>query len=363
MVAGSSTIDRGAGGKSRGDGFDSAEVLGTWRSLEPPGALLHMATRVDALSAANEFEAEVDVELLNVDATSYRQLRTAAGGDPREMASLIARIVSEHGKMQNPATGSGGVVLGRLSGAGASYRHRGSEVGERVIPLASLIAVPLRLDSVGPVDPRDPQVPVSGRAVVTGRMALAPVPGDLPVQAVITAIDVYPAASHVRSLARPEAHVVVLGSGHAGLAAAAAARERVGPGGLVTVVDSSAAALENASRVDPAAATLQADATDPLAVTAGLGALGLPKSDLTVLSTNVPGCEGTAILLTSDEGTVLFFSTATSFPAAALGADAMSSTARLAIPNGYTEDRGTYLLALLRRNRALLAALETAAPR
>jgi L-erythro-3,5-diaminohexanoate dehydrogenase len=55
---------------------------------------------------------------------------------------------------------------------------------------------------------------------------------------------------------------------------------------------------------------------------------------------------------------VLFFSTATSFPAAALGADSVSSKTRLVIPNGYTDDRGEYTLDLLRRSRTLLAAFE-----
>jgi len=55
---------------------------------------------------------------------------------------------------------------------------------------------------------------------------------------------------------------------------------------------------------------------------------------------------------------VLFFSPATSFPAAALGADSVSSTTRLVIPNGYTQHRGGSALGLLRRDRALRAAGE-----
>jgi L-erythro-3,5-diaminohexanoate dehydrogenase len=72
----------------------------------------------------------------------------------------------------------------------------------------------------------------------------------------------------------------------------------------------------------------------------------------------VPGCEGTAILATSDSGAVLFFSTATAFPAAALGADSLSSRTQLIIPNGYTDDRGAYALSLLRRQPALRTAFE-----
>lgn len=345
-------------------GADPA-VLGSWRAVAPSGTMLHIADQVDADSPANEHEAEVDVEMLNIDAASYRQLRESCSGDPAAMGAAIRDIVFRRGKMQNPVTGSGGVLIGLLTSVGSARRERGEDAptGSRVIPLASLIATPLRLDSVGPVDPDDPQVPATGRAVVTGRMSWAIVPDDLPLSAVLTAIDVYPAASHTRDLARAGGHVVVLGAGHAGLAAVAAAREGVGQGGRVTVVDVSGRALERARRIDPAVTTVLRDATQPVAVAQDAARLGLRPADLTLLCTTVPGCEGTAILLTSDEGTVLFFSTATSFAAAALGADAVSSLASLSIPNGYTPDRGNYLLDLLRRTPPLLDSFTRHDPR
>jgi L-erythro-3,5-diaminohexanoate dehydrogenase len=83
-----------------------------------------------------------------------------------------------------------------------------------------------------------------------------------------------------------------------------------------------------------------------------------PPADLTLLCTSVPGGEGTAILATASRGSVLFFSTATTFAAAGLGADAVGSQARLIIPNGLTDDRGDYAFELLRRNPALLDAFE-----
>lgn len=333
-----------------------AAVLGAWRSLDPKGALPHLAARLEADAPANDYEAEVEVELLNVDATSYRQLRESCRGDPAEMASAVASIVATRGKMQNPVTGSGGVLAGRLSGVGTSFWQQLPGIGARVVPLASLVAIPLRLESVGPVDPSSPQVPVRGRAIVTGRMSCATVPADLPLGAALTALDVYPAASHTRALARPGDHVVVLGCGHAGLAGLVAAREQVGDGGLVTALDAAASALASAAAVDPGCIRLQADARDACQVAAAFAARGLRRADLTLLCATVPGCEGTAILLTRDGGTVLFFSTATSFVAAGLGADSMSSLAVLAIPNGYTPDRGGYLLELLRRHPALLEA-------
>jgi L-erythro-3,5-diaminohexanoate dehydrogenase len=340
-----------------GPWYADADLLGVRRSLEPRGALPHIARRLDAATPANAFEAEVDVEVLNVDATSYREIRERCDGDPARMAATIEDVVRERGKLQNPWTGSGGILAGRVARVGERHWDGDLRVGQRVVPLASLIAIPLRLDTVGPLSPASPQVPVTGRAIVTGHMACEPVPDDLPFGVVLSALDVYPAASHARNLAAPGAHVLVLGAGHAGLLAAAAAHEAVGTEGRVTAVDASPHALARMAAANPATTALLGDATDPVGTVAQLRRHGLPRADLTLVCTSAPGCEGTAILATDDAGAILFFSTATSFPAAALGADSVSSRTRLVIPNGYTDDRGGYALDLLRRSAPLRSAV------
>ena len=68
----------------------------------------------------------------------------------------------------------------------------------------------------------------------------------------VLALDVYPAASHARTLGRPGRHVLVLGAGRAGLLAAAAAHDAVGPAGLVTAVDLAPRALERIAAALPA---------------------------------------------------------------------------------------------------------------
>lgn len=204
--------------------------------------------------------------MLHIDATSYRVIREHAGSDPRAIADLIRTIVAERGKMQNPWTGSGGVLVGRVDTVGAHVESKALDRGQPVVPLVSLIALPLRLVDVGPVDPGSAQIPVRGRAIVTARMPWAILPDDLPRDVALTAFDVYPAAWHVRQRARPGDHVVILGAGHAGVLAAVAAGEAVGETGRVTVIDSSDRSLQRLRSVAPPARAIRADATDPVAV-------------------------------------------------------------------------------------------------
>jgi hypothetical protein len=326
-------------------------ALGSWRSLEPAGALLHLAERIDAESAANEHELELEVDLLHVDATSFGQIARSCDDDPRRMAARISEVAAARGALQNPETRSGGVGRGRVVRVGASSTH-GAAVGDLVVPLVSLIALPLRLDEVGPVDPRDPEVPVRGRAIVTGRMPVLVVPDDL-ADVALTAADVYPVASYARTHASPGDHVVVLGGGIAGALAAVAATEVVGDHGHVTVIDVDDAALARVRLVVPTALTLRADARDAVAVAGLLRDEGLPPANLTFACTSARGCEGTALLATAHDGVVLYFSTATSFAAASLGTDPIGHGARLELSNGVTPDHGSHTLDLLRRRPAL----------
>ncbi len=56
---------------------------------------------------------------------------------------------------------------------------------------------------------------------------------------------------------------------------------------------------------------------------------------------------------TKDEGTVYFFSMATSFSKAALGAEGIASGATMIIGNGYTKGHADFTLDLLRSSKPL----------
>ena len=58
------------------------------------------------------------MERLNIDSASFRQISEEAGGDPDRIAAIIRRIVDERGKMHNPVTGSGGMLIGTVREVG-----------------------------------------------------------------------------------------------------------------------------------------------------------------------------------------------------------------------------------------------------
>ncbi len=81
-------------------------------------------------------------------------------------------------------------------------------------------------------------------------------------------------------------------------------------------------------------------------------------ADVTVVCVDVPGCEGGAILSTAQGGTVIFFSMATSFSAAALGAEGAAADVTMLIGNGYVPGHAAYALDLIRGNPAVRALFD-----
>ena len=86
-----------------------------------------------------------------------------------------------------------------------------------------------------------------------------------------------------------------------------------------------------------------ADAREPVACAEAVAAAGGP-ADVTVVCVDVAGCEGGAILSTAQGGTVIFFSMATCFSAAALGAEGMAADVTMLVGNGYVPGHADFAL-------------------
>jgi L-erythro-3,5-diaminohexanoate dehydrogenase len=334
--------------------------LGVHRVLEPAGVLPQAARRLDPDPRIGPDEVRIAVRRINLDAASYRQLSEEHGGDGAAVRAAVLSIVDSRGKMHNPVTGSGGMLTGVVDEVGPES-PLGLRPGQRVASLVSLTLTPLRItDGLVDWDGRSEQVPARGTAVLFGRSIAAVLPDDLPEEVALAVLDVCgaPAATervvHRRRLGtRHRPSVAVLGAaGKSGCLSLAAARD-ARAGRLVGVVrdDREADALRSAGLAD---AVVVADATDPLAVAEAVG----QPVDVTVVCVDVPGAEHGAVLATADGGTVVFFSMATSFPAAALGAEGMAADVTMLVGNGYTPGHAALALDLYRRTPGVRSLID-----
>jgi L-erythro-3,5-diaminohexanoate dehydrogenase len=348
--------------------------LGLHRVLEPAGVLPQAARRLDASAAIWPDEVRVGVRRLNLDAASFRQLSEASGGDPAAVKAAVLEIVASRGKMQNPVTGSGGMLTGVVEEVGPRS-PLGLAPGDRIATLISLSLTPLVItDGLAEWDGRSEQVPCTGHAILFGRSIAAVLPDDLPADLALAVLDVCgaPALTHrvvAASAGGPAPAgpvVAILGAaGKSGSLSAAAARQ-AGASKIIGVVPheaearllksagSAAAAGSAGSLVDE---IVVADARDPVAVSDAVRRAGGPAG-VTVVCVDVPGCEGGAILATAPGGTVIFFSMATSFAAAALGAEGVAADLTMLVGNGYVPGHAELALDLIRSQPGVRALFD-----
>lgn len=337
--------------------------VGLHRVLEPEHACLPQAAqRLDTTARLWPDEVRVRVDTLNLDAASYRQLADKHSGDGDAIRAEVLDIVTTRGKMQNPVTGSGGMLMGTVDEVGPES-SLGLAPGDRIATLVSLSLTPLVItDDLSRWDGRSERVPTAGYAILFGRSIAAELPEDFAPDLALMVMDVCGAPALVARVVREYAArgtaptVAVLGgAGKSGsLSLAAAADAGAGRRIAVVPVEREARLLAGTGLADEIAV---ADARSPLGLSEAVAAAGGP-ADITVVCVDVPGCEQPAILSTAPGGTIIFFSMATNFAAAALGAEGVAADVRMLVGNGYVPGHAAYALDLVRGNPAVRGLFE-----
>jgi L-erythro-3,5-diaminohexanoate dehydrogenase len=326
--------------------------LGTHRVLEPAGAMPQAAWKIDNTPVPHANEILCDVETLNIDSASFKQIADACGGDAAHIAEHIKGIVSQRGKQHNPVTGSGGMFIGSVAEIGlALFGKIELEPGDRIASLVSLSLTPLHVDEIVRVDVATGRVWIRGKAILFESGIWAKLPADIDENVALAVLDVAGAPAQVKRLCKPGQTVVVIGAGgKSGMLSCAEARRQVGPQGHVIGVvphpeSESARLILSDHLVDT---LVKADARDALELSEKVSEVVPELADVTINCVNVPGTEMASILSTKDDGIVYFFSMSTSFTAAALGAEGVGRDVTMIIGNGYAKDHAQTALQTLR---------------
>lgn len=333
--------------------FDrQVDALGTHRVIEPAGAMPQNAHKIDNTPVAFDNEILCDVETLNIDSASFKQIRDHCAGDAARIAEHIIQTVRERGKQHNPVTGSGGMFIGRVLKIGERLREKTDlHAGDRIASLVSLTLTPLYIESVTHVDVETGRVWIRGKAILFESGLWARLPADIDDDVALAVLDVAGAPAQVQRMTRPGMTVVVIGAdGKSGMLSCAQAKVRAGAHGRVIgvapdVSTPSAQMLKDTGLVD---AFVQADARNALELSNKVAAVVPDLADLVINCVNVPGTELSSILCTKQDGTVYFFSMSTSFTAAALGAEGVGKDVTMIIGNGYAKGHADCALQTLR---------------
>ncbi len=329
---------------------------GTHRVINPQGVLPQPALKIDNDMEIYDNEILIDVQALNVDSASFTQIEEEAGHDVEKIKAKILEIVGERGKMQNPVTGSGGMLIGRIEKIGSALEGKTDlKVGDKISTLVSLSLTPLKIDEIVDVKPDIDRVEIKGKAILFESGLYAKLPEDMEETLALAALDVAGAPAQVAKLVRPGQSVLLLGAaGKSGMLCCYEAVKRVGPtGNVIGLVRNE----EEAARLRRLGLRMQiviGDATKALDVmNAALAHNNGQEVDVSINIVNVQNTEMSTILPVKDDGIVYFFSMATSFTKAALGAEGVGKDVTMIVGNGYTKGHAEITLEELRENETL----------
>ena len=334
---------------------------GTHRVLNPAGTLPQPALKLDNTMEIYENEILIDVTTLNIDSASYTQIKNACQSDPKQMENMILSIVKERGKMQNPVTGSGGMLIGTIKEIGPKFPNaQNLKVGDKIATLVSLSLTPLKIERIKNISPNSEKVDVEAQAILFESGLFAVLPDDIPERLALAALDVAGAPAQVdRLVTEGEIVCIIGGGGKSGILCCYQAMKNVGQYGKVIVVEYSQTNAQRILDMGLATDVIVADATNVMdvyrkvmAITGGRGC------DVTINNVNVPSTEMTSILITKGRGSVYFFSMATSFTRAALGAEGVGKDINLIVGNGFAKGHANLTLNIIRESKDIRELFE-----
>ncbi|WP_027869865.1 zinc-binding dehydrogenase [Eubacterium sp. AB3007] len=337
---------------------------GTHRVISPKGVLPQPADVIDNDMEIYDNEVKINVQTLNIDSASFTEIcKQVLNKKPAEIetqeekdkvAECMKGIVAKAGKHKNPWTGSGGMLIGTVEEIGPEWKGD-LKVGDKIATLVSLSLTPLVIDEILEMRPAIDQVDIKGHAILFQSGIYAKLPDDMEDGLALSALDVAGAPAQAAKLCQLGQTVLVIGGGgKSGLLCLYEAKKRVGVTGKVICAAGSQKSEDRARNLDLADEYFHIDATDAVGMYEKIMELTNGElCDVVINCVSIENTEMASILSCKDDGTVYFFSMATSFTKAALGAEGVGKDVNMIIGNGYTKGHADVTLQVLREHEGL----------
>jgi len=229
------------------------------------------------------------------------------------------------------------------------------KVGDKIATLVSLSLTPLKIKEIKEVRKNIDQVDVDAQAILFESGIYAVLPSDLPENLALSVLDVAGAPAQTAKLVKPGDTVLVIGgAGKSGMLCLYEAKKRAGVTGKVICLAHSEKSLAKITELGLADVVIAGDATKPVEIMNKISEVTDGKmADVTINCVNIPNTEMSTILATNPDGLIYFFSMATSFTAAALGAEGVGMDTTMIIGNGYARGHAKIALSIMKESESL----------
>lgn len=165
-------------------------TYGIKRVLEPQHVLPTSAWRLDNSRNIYPDELRVSIKRIHLEGTGFKQICTEVNDNEKKIKQQIIDIVIRRGKLHNPVTDTGGLVMGVIEEIGSEYHNpQGLKVGDKIICNVSVASVPMYIEDITSLNKAFNQVEATGYAIVHDLIPLVKIPEDLPLDLMMFTFD------------------------------------------------------------------------------------------------------------------------------------------------------------------------------
>ena len=186
---------------------------GIKRVLEPQHVLPTSAWKLDNNRNIYPDELKVSIKRIHLEGTGFKQICTESNNDEKKIKQAIIDVVIRRGKLHNPVTDTGGLVMGKVEEIGQEYDNwQGFKVGDMVICNASAASLPMHIENITSIDRAYNQVEANGYVIVHNKIPVVKTPEGVSSEMLMFAFDQSGTLYRLKTLLEGKSRFLIVGN-------------------------------------------------------------------------------------------------------------------------------------------------------
>lgn len=343
-------------------------TYGIKRVLEPQHVLPTSAWRLDNSRNIYPDELRVSIKRIHLEGTGFKQICTEVNDNEKKIKQQIIDIVIRRGKLHNPVTDTGGLVMGVIEEIGSEYHNpQGLKVGDKIICNVSVASVPMYIEDIISLNKAFNQVEATGYAIVHDLIPLVKIPEELPLDLMMFTFDQSGTLYRLHQLIGDSKKFLVVGNSMlTNLLYGYVIRREAGPDAeIVCLFDKRTSMRMVGKGIDELIEKVFNEVhfiniLRPMECMRQLNAESL--FDFSINCAEIPGAETINILATKPEGTVLFANLINNLNIALYITESMSKPLCVRCAEGYLKEYDIFDMEIVREMAPYLKDAEFIEP-
>ncbi len=330
------------------------KLYGLDRVVLPKEVFPVAAWELDNSRELKRGEMRIKLQRIQLETMNFRQISQESRQDEFLIGEKIKDIVLRRGKMHNPVTDSGGILYGIIEEIDDDYVNtKGLKIGDEVICNASLTGIPLHIEHVNRIDRLYYQADVEGYAIAYSRLPIIKKPYNLPLDLLLFTLDESGTIYTVYHEAKNKKDFLIVGNNPIqSLIYGFTIRESAGSdANIYCIFDSYTEITLKGSKIEKLMNEVFTEISyhNLLHPVECLETIDYAPVDMSVNCVNVPGAETINVLMTKNNGVVVFTGYTNSYNMALYVTEYISRSMRIRSADGFIDKYDEFDLELVQK--------------